>query len=204
MIVVETIGRRSDFCVYSEVRMGLYNTSSTIYRIITNMSEGNKKMGLALVCADGRLHQGCVKYNEQIAEALGVDVVDEVAVPGPDGLFKKGREGERKATLGWLKLLIAAHHPTAIALVGHYQCAGNPESDAEHDVDAATAAAALKKELGFVGEIVAISTVWHSDSEWSLKKVAVRESVESKKIRQKILSPIQFPVAVFHYFRSHK
>src|SRR5438477_5093032 len=95
----------------------------------------NKKMGLALVCADGRLQQDCVHYNKQLQEALGVDLVDIVALPGPDGLFKKGREIERKATTSWLKLLINAHHPVAIAIVGHYQCAGNPESDAEHDSD---------------------------------------------------------------------
>src|ERR1051326_9104424 len=101
------------------------------------MEAQHKKMGLALVCADGRLQQECVHYNKQLAEALGVDLVDIVALPGPDGLFKKGREGDRKTAISSLKLLIDAHHPTAVAVVGHYQCAGNPESDSEHDADVA-------------------------------------------------------------------
>ncbi len=162
------------------------------------MAEG-KKMGLALVCADGRLHQECVHYNGQLAEELGVDVVDVVAVPGPDGLFKKGREAEHKAAVGWLRLLVRAHHPVAIAVVGHYQCAGNAVSDIEHDGDVAAAAAACKRELGCEGDVMAFSTVWHSDREWSLKRIPLPE------YRDKIISPIQFsPAGVLGFFRLRK
>lgn len=143
------------------------------------MSAVGKKMGLALVCADGRLHQGAVHYNDQLAREMGVDVVDVVAVPGPDGLFKSGRDGEHTATLGWLKLLVTAHHPTTIAIVGHYQCAGNPVDDAEHDGDVVAAARGFKEELGFPGEVMAFSTVWHSDENWSLKKMEAPEAVPS-------------------------
>lgn len=165
------------------------------------MSSEGKKIGLALVCADGRLQQDCVHYNKQLAEALGVDLVDIIAVPGPDGLFKKAREVERKATIGWLRLLIGAHHPTAIAIVGHYQCAGNPATDEQHDLDVGITAANFKKDLGFAGNIAAFSTVWHDDSSWTLKKIAVAELPAAKRM----LSPIQFsPAAVLGYFRSRK
>jgi hypothetical protein len=148
------------------------------------MSAVGKKMGLVLVCADGRLHQEAVHYNDQLAREMGVDLVDVVAVPGPDGLFKSGREGERDSVTGWLKLLVGAHHPVAIAVVGHYQCAGNAVDDAEHDHDVAAAAAGLKHELGFQGPVFAFSTVWHSDERWSLKKIATPEATPS---------PIQIP-----------
>jgi hypothetical protein len=146
------------------------------------MSAEGKKMGLALVCADGRLHQEAAHYNDQIAQHMGVDLVDVVAVPGPDGLGKLGRDAEEKAVVGWLKLLIDAHHPESIAVIGHYKCAGNPVEDAEHDTDAARMAAQLKAELGFPGPVMGFSTVWHADNEWSLKKLALPEA---------ILSPIQ-------------
>ena len=163
--------------------------------------EKNSKMGLALVCADGRLQQDCVHYNKQLAEALGVDLVDIISVPGPDGLFKKSRDAERKATIGWLKLLIGAHHPTAIAIVGHYQCAGNPANDAQHDLDVGITAANFKKDLGFAGTVAAFSTVWHDDSSWSLKKIAVAELPAANRV----LSPIQFsPAALLGYFRREK
>ncbi|MGH7141420.1 MAG: carbonic anhydrase [Minisyncoccia bacterium] len=131
----------------------------------------NKKMGLALVCSDGRLHQGRVQYNKQLCDALGVDLVDIVALPGPDGLFKAGREVERDVALAQAKLLIDAHHPTAVAVVGHYTCAGNPTSDEEHDADAKAAAEKCKTALGFEN-VLSFSTVRHSDEEWSLKKIS--------------------------------
>lgn len=134
------------------------------------MSTDGKRLGIAVMCVDWRLHQKDVRMSEQIRDALGVDVVDVVAVPGPDGFLKPTREGDQESLVKALKLLIGAHHPLAVALVGHYTCAANPVDDPVHDVDAKEMAEFLKKETGFKA-IKAFSAVRHSDDDWRLKEV---------------------------------
>ena len=127
-------------------------------------------MGIAVLCVDWRLHQKEVRLSEQIRDALGVDVVDVMAMPGPDGFLKPTHEGDRDSLVKGLKLLIGAHHPTSVAIVGHYNCAGNSVDDPVHDVDAKETAEFLKKETGFA-DIKAFSAVRNSDTDWSLKEV---------------------------------
>lgn len=132
----------------------------------------SKKLAIAITCSDWRLHQDAVHYNKQLAELLGADGVDLIVVPGPDGLYKEGSETALKVVADAAKLLAGAHNSMAIAVVGHYQCAGNPASDEQHDADAAEAAQALRKSLDFAGPIVAVSTVYRDDANWSLKEIA--------------------------------
>jgi len=134
------------------------------------MTAEGKTLGIAVVCVDWRLHQKDVRLSEQVRDAVGVDVVDVVAMPGPDGFLKPGQESEREAMIKGLKLLIGAHHPASIALVGHYTCAANPVEDAVHDADAKETAEFLKKETEFEA-IKAFSAVRNTDSDWSLKEV---------------------------------
>ncbi|HWP61227.1 MAG TPA: carbonic anhydrase [Candidatus Paceibacterota bacterium] len=134
------------------------------------MSTDGKKLGIAVMCVDWRLHQKDVRFAERIRDALGVDVVDVVSVPGPDGMAHEGKEAERGALLSWLNLLIGAHHPTSIALVGHYTCAANPVDESAHDTDAREAAEYFKEASGFK-DIRAFSAVRKTDSEWELKEV---------------------------------
>src|SRR5579872_4465153 len=105
-----------------------------------------KKISVVLACSDWRLHQDAVHYNKQLAEALEVGGVDIVAFPGPDGLYKKGREDERAVALKHAKVLIEAHHPVSLGIAGHYTCAGNPEDEAAHDAEVALAAERFKAD----------------------------------------------------------
>ena len=47
----------------------------------------HKKVAVAVVCADWRLHHKKSEFNRQIAKALRVDGVDFISVPGPNGLL---------------------------------------------------------------------------------------------------------------------
>lgn len=134
------------------------------------MATSDKKLGIAVVCVDWRLHQKEVRLSEQVRDALGVDVVDVMAVPGPDGFLKSGHESEKEAMIKGLQLLIDAHHPQSIALVGHYTCAANPVDESAHDADAKQTAEYLKKETGFKA-IRSFSAVRNTDADWSLKEV---------------------------------
>ena len=134
------------------------------------MSTDGKKLGIAIVCVDWRLHQKEVRIAEKVRDALGVDVVDVVAFPGPDGIVESQRSGDSAALLSWLELLIDAHHPVAIALVGHYNCAANACDDTKHDSDAKKTTEYLKTESKFEN-IRGFSAVRNSDTDWDLKEL---------------------------------
>lgn len=132
----------------------------------------HKKLAVALVCADWRLHHSSSEFNRKLRTALAVDGVDYVALPGPDGLKRAEREGEWRAALDQAKLLIAAHKPVKIAVVAHQRCAGHPVSDQQHDNDVAFTAQALKAEGGFPGPALALVAQYRSDFRWIVKQVA--------------------------------
>lgn len=132
---------------------------------------GHKKLAVAVVCADWRLHHRKTEFNRQIAKVLGVDGVDIVAVPGPDGLLLPEREAEWKAALGQVKLLVGAHTPVALAVVAHQRCAGHPVSDEAHIGDVSKTAEALKKETGFAGPVAALVAEYKSDLSWNVKAI---------------------------------
>jgi len=132
----------------------------------------HKKLGVAVTCADWRLHRRRVDLNARLARQLRVGGVDITAVPGPDGLLRPERAGEWKAVCDWAKLLVTAHHAEALAVVAHQRCAGHPVSDMEHDDDVVEVARALKEAIGFAGRTQALVATYHNDAKWGLKLAA--------------------------------
>ena len=131
----------------------------------------HKKLAVALVCADWRLHQHKVDMNRRLTKLLDVHGVDLVAVPGPDGLAKPERGAEWQTAVGQIKLLIRAHAPLVLVVVAHQRCAGHPVSDAEHETDVLATAKALKAETGFAGPVRALLMVYGSDTSWDFKPI---------------------------------
>jgi len=132
----------------------------------------HKKLAVALTCADWRLHQRKVDLNRRLAKLLGVDGVDLVALPGPDGLLKPERAAEWQAALGQIKLLIGAHAPQVLVVVAHQRCAGHPVPDDAHKTDVRELAKALKAWTGFAGPVRAMVAVYRSDAAWDLLPIA--------------------------------
>ena len=132
----------------------------------------NKKLAVAVTCSDWRLHQRVVDFNTKIGNAVGCARVDMVVLPGPDGLILPKRVGEWQAVQGQVDLLAKAHHAEALAVVAHQRCAGHDVSDAQHEIDVAEAAKALKAALSFAKHVYAIVAVYRSDSDWTLKAIA--------------------------------
>src|SRR5579885_1727081 len=130
-----------------------------------------RKLGIALMCSDWRLHQGRVDLNWKIARALKVRGVDVVAVPGPDGLLAPARETEWRSAVRQIAVLAKAHDSVALAVVAHQRCAGHPVSDDEHEIGVAAAAKALKEALKFAGPVAAMVATYRSESNWGLKKI---------------------------------
>jgi hypothetical protein len=131
----------------------------------------HKKLAVALVCADWRLHQRRVNLNKRLSQLLRIDGVDTIAVPGPDGLARPERATEWQNAVSQISLLIAVHKPAALTVVAHQRCAGHPVGDDEHVHDVMTVAKALKEATKFPGPVVGSIAVYHSDASWGLRKI---------------------------------
>ena len=134
---------------------------------------GTKRIAILFTCSDWRLHQRGVRFPEQVQEQYGVET-DLVVLPGPDGVaVSPERLRDAGAVLDWARLLIGAHRPAMLIAAPHYNCAGHPVDDAEHDEGSKRLAEWLKSETGFEGKVVAGCAVRKTDDDWSFKEVAV-------------------------------
>jgi len=89
----------------------------------------NIKFATAINCMDGRVQ---IPVIEWIKKEYGVNYVDMVTEPGPNKILA---EGKNNALLESIKrrveISVNKHASKLIAIVGHYDCAGNP---AEKDI----------------------------------------------------------------------
>jgi hypothetical protein len=89
----------------------------------------NFRFGTAINCIDGRTHQVVIDYMKQ---KYNIDGVDMVTFPGADGIFSNVEHlGEVSLIRRAVSISIERHGSRIIAVVGHYDCAGNP-GDREH------------------------------------------------------------------------
>jgi hypothetical protein len=87
------------------------------------------KFGTAINCIDGRTQEVVINHMKQ---KYDIDGVDMVTFPGADGIFSSA---ERFAEIALIRaavsISIEKHGSRVIAVVGHYDCAGNP-GDRDH------------------------------------------------------------------------
>ncbi len=89
----------------------------------------NFRFGTAINCIDGRTQQVVIDYMKQ---KYNIDGVDMVTFPGADGIFSSAEHsGEITLIQRAVSISIQRHGSHVIAVVGHYDCAGNP-GDREH------------------------------------------------------------------------
>jgi hypothetical protein len=87
------------------------------------------RFGTAINCIDGRTQEVVIDYMKQ---KYNIDGVDMVTFPGVDGLFSNEQNSAEIALIRRsVSISIERHGSKIIALVGHYDCAGNP-GDREH------------------------------------------------------------------------
>jgi hypothetical protein len=87
------------------------------------------RFGTAINCIDGRTQQVVIDHMKQ---NYNIDGVDMVTFPGADGLFSSGDNSKEIALIRRaVSISIEKHGSRTIAVVGHYDCAGNP-GDREH------------------------------------------------------------------------
>jgi hypothetical protein len=83
-------------------------------------------------CMDGRTQ---LPVNEWMKEKFGVDFVDTITEPGPNGVLTNKKEPLVSTIKDRVLISVNGHGSRTIALVGHHDCAGNPgpkEMQLEH------------------------------------------------------------------------
>ncbi len=81
----------------------------------------------AINCIDGRTHVPVIDY---MRGQFGVDFVDMVTEPGPNKILSENLD---KTTVNSIKdrvrISFERHDSKLIAIVGHYDCVGNPTGE---------------------------------------------------------------------------
>jgi hypothetical protein len=73
---------------------------------------------------DGRVQLPVIRY---LQKRFGAEYVDSITDAGPNLVLSEGRITPRvQAILERLKISIEKHGSVGVAIVGHYDCAGNP------------------------------------------------------------------------------
>lgn len=112
-----------------------------------------RKVAVALVCMDKRLHTPEAELVPQLQKLLNVDDVYVLTTAGPAGrMLAAGHHAQ--ALSEDTQLIIDAKGASVVALCEHYDCAGHPVSDDQHDQDAARAAEHFKQQINFAGDVV--------------------------------------------------
>lgn len=85
----------------------------------------SSKFATAINCMDGRVQIPVIEY---LKSNYGINYVDMITEPGPNKILA---ENEEKNSIDSIKrrvkFSIEAHKSRLIAIVGHYDCAGNPK-----------------------------------------------------------------------------
>jgi hypothetical protein len=90
----------------------------------------NLKFGTAINCIDGRTHRPVIDY---ITQNHGVNIVDMITFPGADGIFSnEQRLIEASFARASASVSVQKHNSRITAVVGHYDCAGNPGDKSHH------------------------------------------------------------------------
>jgi hypothetical protein len=91
------------------------------------------RFGTAINCIDGRTQEPVIDFMKQ---KYNIDGVDMVTFPGVDGVISKGENSDEIALIrNAVSISIEKHHSRIIAVVGHFDCAGNPGNKEHHYAD---------------------------------------------------------------------
>jgi carbonic anhydrase len=88
----------------------------------------NKIFATAINCMDGRVQKPVADY---IQNTFSVDYVDMITEPGPNKILADNADNAIIQSIKKrVEISVLKHNSKIIAIVGHADCAGNPESEA--------------------------------------------------------------------------
>jgi len=118
----------------------------------------------AINCMDGRVQLPVIRYLQQ---RFNVSFVDMITDPGPNLILAQQADKEAvQSILNRIDISVNKHNSNGIAVVGHYDCAGNPAEFNDQKLHLEKAAAFIKSHFPEV-ELI---TLWVDES-WQVKEV---------------------------------
>jgi len=91
----------------------------------------------AVNCMDGRVQLPVIEY---LMRRTGAGYVDSITEPGPIRLLAEEPEGEQaRSIMSRIDISVHEHGSRFIAVVGHYDCAGNPLGQQEQEAQTLSA-----------------------------------------------------------------
>ncbi len=117
-------------------------------------------------CMDGRVQRSVLEY---MLDRYDVPYVDTITAPGPNGILARREDETAMASiLRCVEVSIHKHHTLGIAVVGHYDCAGNPGDKEHQNADTRSAVHYLRStypEQKIVG-------LWVDDA-WTVEEIEI-------------------------------
>ena len=97
----------------------------------------------AINCMDGRVQLPVIRF---LMDRFGVTWVDGITEPGPNGILARGDDETLvRSIMKRLAISVEKHGSVGVAVVGHYDCAGNPGGREKEDADTRAAVAVVRK-----------------------------------------------------------
>jgi carbonic anhydrase len=113
--------------------------------------ENQKTFACAINCMDGRVQDAVKEY---MKENYSVNWVDQVTEPGPIKILSENTNSVIIENIKKRVDVSVNHHGSkAVAIVGHYDCAGNPVSK-EEQIEQLKKSEEVVRSFGFSAEIV--------------------------------------------------
>ncbi len=117
----------------------------------------------AINCMDGRVQLPVIRF---LQKRFDVDYVDAITEPGPNLILAEQTDPQAvESILRRVGISVNKHGSVGIAVVGHYDCAGNPADKDEQLAQTRTAVAFLGKHYPAV-EIIGL---W-VDEDWNVSE----------------------------------
>jgi len=122
------------------------------------------KFCTVIKCMDGRVQLPVIKY---LQKRFNAEFVDSITESGPNLILAEGKNSVIiESILDRLKISVEKHHSEGIAIVGHYDCAGNAASKDEQVIHVKKAIEFISQQYGNV-EVIGL---W-VDENWDVHEV---------------------------------
>lgn len=123
-----------------------------------------KKFAAVINCMDGRVQIPVIKY---IKKKYEVEYIDMITEPGPNKIIAENKECKTIDSIKErVKISIDNHGSDLIAIVGHYDCAGNPAEE-EKQIEDIKLAVKNAESWNLGTKIIGL----YVNEEWKVKKI---------------------------------
>ena len=123
----------------------------------------------AINCMDGRVQLPTTAF---LKERFDVDHVDMITEAGPNRMLGKLTDYNLlQSVIDRVRLSVEQHHSVGIAIVGHYDCAGNPAGKEEQTADTIAAVKRIRQHCSQYKDIPIIG-LW-IDKNWSVSEISM-------------------------------